>query len=90
MKVLCVIIVHACTVSGRFIVVLVIPCSGNHWDDVILQYKELELGPNNKVPDQVKAIMTKVQCKIEENIGHSATFLPPHVIDLSADGYIST
>ena len=89
MKVLCVLTVHACSISGQFIFVLV-PCSGNHWDDVILQYKELELGPNNKVPDQVKAIMTKVQRRIEESIGHSATFLSPHVIDLSADGYIGT
>jgi len=75
---------------GWFTLFLDVSGLGNHWDDVIQQYKELELGPNYKVPDQVKAVMTKVQSKIEESIGHSTTFLSPHVIDLSAEGYIGT
>ena len=61
--------------------------AGNHWDDVIQQYKELELA-NYKVNDTVQSILDEVQDKINKVMEESIVFLPPHVIDLSAEGSI--
>ena len=62
---------------------------GNHWDDVIQQYKELELA-NYKVHDNVQSILGEVQDKISEVMQEKVVFLAPHVIDLSAEGSIGT
>jgi hypothetical protein len=60
---------------------------GNHWDDVIQLYKEIELS-NYKVPDNVTEILASVQQKIERKLGGEISFLSPHVIDLAAEGFI--
>lgn len=61
--------------------------SGNHWDDVIQQYKELELS-NYKVPSEVTEVLTKVQSTVRSMVGKPFEFLPPHVIELADNGYI--
>jgi hypothetical protein len=60
---------------------------GNHWDDVIVQYKELELA-NYKVPAEVTEILKKTEQRIEQIVARPFTFLSPHVIELSEKGYI--
>ncbi|KAJ1425053.1 hypothetical protein B484DRAFT_480399 [Ochromonadaceae sp. CCMP2298] len=60
---------------------------GNHWDDVIQLYKEVELS-NYKVPDDVRDILASVQRTIERRLGGEIHFLSPHVIDLAPEGFI--
>ena len=65
---------------------------GNHWDDVISQYKEIELS-RKSLPDEIAAIMDNLQSIITKSQIHSInrfepTFLQPHVIDLAQSGHI--
>jgi hypothetical protein len=63
--------------------------TGNHWDDVIQQYKELEMS-NYKAPAEVAAAIKGVEKRIESVLAKPISFLPPHVIELSQDGWIGT
>ncbi len=67
---------------------------GNHWDDVISQYKEMELQRQSATPD-VLAIIHNVQDIIVKSQENATTklpvvFLQPHVIDLAKNGHIGT
>lgn len=62
---------------------------GDHWDDVIRKYKEMEL--REKISFRLKNdhdIITAMEAKICENLEQKVSFLVPHVIDLDAEGYI--
>lgn len=69
---------------------------GNHWDDVIIKYKEVDFGQHLNRLDQtlpevvlVNSAVTKVQSRIEEALKRSnMEFQSPHVIDLAPDGWI--
>lgn len=52
-----------------------------------MQYKELELS-NYKAPDEVSAILRKAEDQVKILVAQTFTFLPPHVIELSENGYI--
>jgi alkylated DNA repair protein alkB family protein 7 len=58
---------------------------GSHWDDVIVQYKEIEM---RRWTDQECAQIIATMQSIVAPYTNSPTFLPAHVIDLSAEGYI--
>ena len=62
---------------------------GDHWDEVIKNYKEIELsGSKNTTPD-IDKIINQVKYFIQEVTSTShLQFLSPHVIDLSKDGFI--
>lgn len=81
MQILCEITRHIVLIVGIFFVI------GNHWDDVIQQYKELEL-TNYKICESVQCILNEIQSKISKVMAEDVVFLPPHVIDLSAEGSI--
>ena len=66
--------------------------SGNHWDDVIQKYREIEL--RNSTPE-IDAIFRRVQEVItneirvfSEDTDLKFDYLNPHVIDLASDGHI--
>eukprot|EP01036_Dinobryon_divergens_P028314 gene28314-37245_t len=66
---------------------------GNHWDDVISEYKEIELQRKSATPD-VLAIIDNIQNVIAKSQEHAATkfraeFMQPHVIDLAGNGHIA-
>lgn len=61
---------------------------GDHWDSVISKYKETEI---STIGDDhaVTKIVEGVQNFIKNIVGSSKmVLLPPHVVDLSADGCI--
>lgn len=61
---------------------------GDHWDSVISKYKETEMSMT-KDDDEVTKIIEDTQNFIKNTVGPSEMVLsPPHVIDLSADGFI--
>lgn len=61
---------------------------GDHWDSVITKYKETEMS-STKVPDSVNNVIKRLSDIIKESTGESLMqILPPHVLDLAADGYI--
>eukprot|EP01041_Mallomonas_annulata_P010894 gene10894-22744_t len=59
---------------------------GNHWDDVIIKYKEYEL--NNNLTKSVHLILSTVAKKVMEVCRRRMVMLPPHVIELHEDGHI--
>lgn len=65
---------------------------GNHWDDVITKYKELELP--SSIPIHIASILDPLRALISDRYKEfggtcsAVTFLPPHVIDLDSNGYI--
>mmetsp|Transcript_11683 Transcript_11683/g.17559 ORF Transcript_11683/g.17559 Transcript_11683/m.17559 type:complete len:217 (+) Transcript_11683:17-667(+) len=66
---------------------------GNHWDDVISQYKEMEL-QKSSLPVEVENILSVLRNKIIDSQKKSddpciGNFLEPHVIDLSKSGHIA-
>lgn len=69
---------------------------GNHWDDVIVKYKEVDLGShlkrlNQTDPDMViiQSILTRLKDRISKELQrNSIPFQSPHVIDLASDGWI--
>lgn len=65
--------------------------SGNHWDDVIVHYKETEICDyRTSAFPEVKRILSSVEDRIRimEVTTKNSKFLSPHAIDLSATGYI--
>jgi len=60
---------------------------GNHWDDVITKYKEIDLA-NYPIPDHVQEIFEKIRAHIRKEAKFEHEFLTPHVIDLAKDGHI--
>jgi hypothetical protein len=64
---------------------------GNHWDDVISRYKEVDTGNYQRTEDVVN-IFNKVLSIIQSNMNilhnESKIFMSPHLIDLAPDGYI--
>mmetsp|Transcript_22905 Transcript_22905/g.23135 ORF Transcript_22905/g.23135 Transcript_22905/m.23135 type:complete len:317 (+) Transcript_22905:333-1283(+) len=60
---------------------------GNHWDDVITKYKEYELQQKDYTPE-IQSIFNRIQDHIKTVVRSPLCFLPPHVIDLHANGYI--
>jgi len=60
---------------------------GNHWDDVITKYKEIDLA-KYPIPDQIQSIFDKIRNHIRKEVSFEKEFLTPHVIDLSKDGHI--
>jgi alkylated DNA repair protein alkB family protein 7 len=61
---------------------------GSHWDDVISKYKEIQVEEAAYGPD-VSSIIEKCKTLIARFVNKDIIFLPPHVIDLAADGRIS-
>lgn len=62
---------------------------GNHWDSVIVKYKELELHGARKMPVEVESVIHRLEALIKESYGDKIEQLqPPHVIDLDALGSI--
>jgi hypothetical protein len=62
---------------------------GNHWDDVIAKYKEIELSSNYKVPFEIESIFRRIEGQIEVALKRDKIhFMSPHVIDLARDGHI--
>ena len=59
---------------------------GNHWDDVISKYKEVDLG-NYKLPDNVTSVFDRVKALINVKLNEEIKYISPHVIDLAEDGY---
>jgi len=60
---------------------------GNHWDNVITRYREIEL--NEAVtPDIVKEIISRVKGTVFQCLGTRPALLPVHIIDLAKDGFI--
>ena len=63
---------------------------GNHWDDVIINYKEIELTTRNTT-NEIDSILKPVQEWIqEETRTTNKLYLPVHAIDVSEDGKIGT
>ncbi|RYH14506.1 hypothetical protein EON65_33485, partial [archaeon] len=64
---------------------------GNHWDDVISKYKEVD-SALYKQPDSVQAILTKVENFIKTRMhvenDDCLKFISPHLIDLAPEGHI--
>lgn len=62
---------------------------GDHWDDVIKNYKEIELSGSKNTTPPIDNIINKVKDFIQEvTKTHHLQYLSPHVIDLSKDGFI--
>ena len=62
-----------------------------HFDGVISAYKEVELIPSQSPPD-VRAVLRRLAEQVCLNYDHNPTLqsiLPPHIVDLAADGNIS-
>ena len=60
---------------------------GTHWDDVIVKYREVELDVHQN------PLWLEVTGRIHEAVKRqqgrpNLAFLPPHVVDLAADGHI--
>jgi hypothetical protein len=76
---------------------------GDHWDDVIQHYKEIEV---TKFPPELDSILSRVKQRIGDSIRRNCemlprtgdpvnprlhgqlNYLPVHVIDLAATGHI--
>jgi hypothetical protein len=74
---------------------------GSHWDDVIQQYKEIEVGtlPSKELTDIVERVKACVTNAIQDRVSSlsalgenppslNISYLPMHVIDLAATGHI--
>lgn len=61
---------------------------GNHWDDVISKYKEIQVIETNYQPE-VQDIINKCKTIVSKALKKEINFLPPHLIDLAQDGQIS-
>jgi len=62
-----------------------------HWDSVISKYKEIELLPSSMDPP-VRSVLRRLAeqvCTLYDHGPTLETLLPPHVVDLDADGSIS-
>jgi len=62
-----------------------------HWDSVISKYKEIELVPSQS-PPEVRALLTRLAERVMAEYEHKPvlqSMLPPHVVDLAAEGSIS-
>ena len=66
--------------------------AGNHWDDVIAKYKEVELSSQlYSPPPHIQTIFTRIQSLIEVALDRSESkieFMAPHIIDLAKEGHI--
>eukprot|EP00981_Chlorochromonas_danica_P007283 scaffold1636_cov165-Ochromonas_danica.AAC.7 len=66
-------------------------CIGNHWDDVISQYKEVDTG-NYRRSQEVAEVLEKVSSfiltEMEKPHEESTSMISPHLIDLAPEGYI--
>jgi hypothetical protein len=61
---------------------------GNHWDSVITKYKETEMSSLN-APETVSRTLDRVSDFIRKvTDSPDMVILPPHILDLSADGFI--
>lgn len=61
---------------------------GNHWDSVITKYKETEMSSLN-APEAVSRTLDRVSNFIRKATDSPGmVILPPHILDLSADGFI--
>ena len=61
---------------------------GDHWDSVITNYKETEMSTIN-MPLAVSMAVNRVSQFIRNAAGSpDMIMMPPHVLDLSADGFI--
>jgi hypothetical protein len=61
---------------------------GNHWDSVITKYKEAEMS-SLSAPEAVSQILDRVGDFIRKvTDSPEMVILPPHILDLSADGFI--
>ena len=61
---------------------------GDHWDSVITNYKETEMSTIN-MPLAVSTAVNRVSQFIRNAAGSpDMIMMPPHVLDLSADGFI--
>ena len=61
---------------------------GNHWDNVISKYKETEMSAAN-MPTEVLCAVERITSLIRDATGfNQMVMMPPHVLDLSADGFI--
>ena len=68
---------------------------GTHWDAVINRYKETELPPAEQLPEHdgdgavIRAVMQRTVAYLRRATqSPTMAVLPPHVIDLAADGHI--
>lgn len=62
-----------------------------HWDSVISKYKEVEL-ISTQTPTQIRNILNRLSEQIISYYDHKPSLqmlLPPHVIDLDANGFIA-
>ena len=61
---------------------------GNHWDSVISKYKETEMSTKN-MPEEVSSAIERISALIRHSTQtNRMVMMPPHVLDLSADGFI--
>ena len=61
---------------------------GDHFDGVISKYKETEMSVIN-APGAISMAMERIKGVIRETTGvHDMAMMPPHVLDLSAEGFI--
>jgi hypothetical protein len=61
---------------------------GDHWDSVITKYKETEMSSTN-VPNSVNDVIKRLSDLIKDSTAQPMMqILPPHILDLAADGYI--
>jgi hypothetical protein len=69
---------------------------GNHWDDVIIKYKEVDFGQHLSRLDQsdsnvriIQKALTRIKSIIPKELGREEMrFQSPHIIDLAPDGWI--
>jgi hypothetical protein len=66
---------------------------GDHWDSVIVSYKEMELLPMSNrgvpMPAEVRVILERMHNILRANYKFPIVdFLPPHAIDLASTGHI--
>ena len=63
---------------------------GDHWDSVISKYKETEMSLT-KMPTEVSRAVERITSLIRYTTGfNQMAMMPPHVLDLSADGFIGS
>ena len=60
---------------------------GNHWDDVISKYKEIEF-PYGKAHVTLRTMLERIEKIVISETKLAKPLLPVHVIDLSVDGFI--
>jgi len=59
---------------------------GSHWDDVIVRYREIEL--NTDKHEVWSDCVNIIGSEVKKYHGPDLSLLPPHVVDLAADGHI--